>query len=72
MDALPDMPTATLVPPRDNIPAERLSHSPVSAKQIKRWTDRDPVLSQVRRFLMQGWPPVVGEGELTPYAKRKN
>jgi hypothetical protein len=50
---------------------EKLSNSPVNVKQIKQWTDRDPILSQVKRFLMQGWPSVIEDDGLRPYAKRK-
>ena len=35
---------------------EGLSQSPVSAYQIKRWTRKDPVLSEVLRFVDKGWP----------------
>ena len=50
---------------------EKLSNSPVNVKQIKQWTVRVPILSQVKRFLMQGWPPVIEDEGLRPYAKCK-
>ncbi|XP_029551127.1 uncharacterized protein K02A2.6-like [Salmo trutta] len=68
---LPEMPATTVVPPETIFLMERLSNSPVNANQIKQWTDRDPILSQVKRFLMQGWPPVIEDDGLGPYAKRK-
>lgn len=50
---------------------ERLAETLVKATQIKQWTEGDPVLSQVKTFLLQGWPSVVVREELRPYAKRK-
>ncbi len=29
--------------------------SPVNVRQIRQWTDRDPVLSRVRRLVQEGW-----------------
>ena len=49
---------------------EQLQASPVLAHQIKQWTDRDPVLSKVRKLVLQGWPNQVEE-ELRPYFCRK-
>ena len=66
------MPATTVVPPETIFLIERLSNSPVNAKQIKQWTDRDPILVQVKIFLMQGWPPVVEDDGIKPYAKRKS
>ena len=33
-----------------------LADSPVTVSDISRWTRRDPVLSQVLQFVLQGWP----------------
>ena len=30
--------------------------SPVMAEQIRTWTDRDPLLSRIKTFILQGWP----------------
>lgn len=50
---------------------EKLSQTPVKAAQVKQWTERDPVLSKVKTYLLQGWPSVVDSEELKPYATRK-
>ncbi|XP_042372461.1 uncharacterized protein K02A2.6-like [Plectropomus leopardus] len=68
---LPDTPAVTHVPPETVFTLERLAETPVKASCIKQWTERDPVLSQVKTFLLQGWPSVVEGEELRPYAKRK-
>ncbi|XP_035806354.2 uncharacterized protein K02A2.6-like [Amphiprion ocellaris] len=68
---LPDTPSLCSLPPETVFLLERLSTSLVTAKQIKMWTDRDPVLSQVKRWLMQGWPAAVEQEELKPYARRQ-
>jgi len=48
-----------------------LSQTPVKAAQVRQWTERDPVLSKVKTYLLQGWPSVVDSEELEPYANRK-
>ena len=68
---LPDTPVTTYVPPETVFSIERLAETPIRASQIRQWTERDPVLSRVKRFLLQGWPTVVEGEELRPYAKRK-
>ncbi|XP_062374782.1 uncharacterized protein K02A2.6-like [Sardina pilchardus] len=68
---LPETPGHTVFPPETVFLMDRLSNAPVTAKQIKTWTDRDPVLSQVRRWVMQGWPLAVQQEKFQPYAKRK-
>uniref|UniRef100_A0A1A7YSF0 Gypsy retrotransposon integrase-like protein 1 n=2 Tax=Iconisemion striatum TaxID=60296 RepID=A0A1A7YSF0_9TELE len=49
-----------------------LEESLINADQIKRWTSKDPVLSQVHEFLLKGWPN--GDNEdlnLKPYSQRR-
>ncbi len=66
---LPDTPASTPLPPETVFLLERLNDSPVSAKQIKIWTERDKVLSKVKRFVLQGWPPIVMDAEMKPLRK---
>lgn len=68
---LPDTPHHTGFPPETVFLMDRLSQAPVTAKQIKLWTERDPVLSQVKRWVMQGWPDTVEQEGFKPYVKRK-
>lgn len=49
---------------------EGLENSPVSVEQIKAWTDRDPLLAKVRRFVQHGWPRTV-DPVLQPYHSRQ-
>ena len=46
-------------------------HEPVSATKIKQWTDRDPLLSSVRRMVQQGWRYSSDE-KVRPFARRKD
>lgn len=48
-----------------------LESTPLTAQQIAQWTARDPILSMVLRFVLQGWPTVAGE-ELAPYFRRRD
>ena len=68
---LPDIPTEVPLPGETILLMENLQLTLVNTKQIKTWTDRDPVLSRVRQFLLQGWPSV-GEDEFIPYERRKH
>lgn len=68
---LSEKPSTTSVPQETVFSLERLSETPVKATQIKQWTERDPVLSQVNIFLLQGWPNVMEGEELRLYAKLK-
>ena len=53
---LPDMPACVSTPPDTVLLLEYLDSIPVTAKQIKVWTDHDPVLSRVRKYILHGWP----------------
>ena len=44
---------------------------PVNAKQIAEWTERDPILSKVKKWLTEGWPEKEREEELRPCRQRK-
>ena len=48
-----------------------LESTPVSAAQIRKWTDTDPVLSRVRRYLLSGWIKS-DEPNLQPYHSRSS
>ena len=75
-DALSRLPLATMP---QNIPQpgetvllmDHLAGTPVCSAQIKNWTKRDPVLSKVMQFTLQGWPTSCEETELNPYTRRK-
>ena len=49
-----------------------LSSTCITAAHIKQWTNTDPILSQVKRFLMTEWPDKLPEKQLTPYNIRRN
>ena len=51
---------------------EDLNTSPVDAVKIKQWTGRDPVLSRIKQFVLQGWTSDVEDNKLQPYFTRKN
>ena len=60
-DALSRLPlhvetTTVETPPELVLLAEHLQDSPVTAKDIRAWTEKDPILSRVFQFLLQGWP----------------
>ena len=53
---------------------EYLDSTPLSSRQIKRWTDQDPTLSQVRQWVQEGWPERHNKSQqdLSPYLSRRN
>ena len=50
---------------------ETVQTSPVTAEQIKSWTDHDLVLSRVRNLVQKGWRET-SDDVLKPYAQRKD
>ena len=52
---------------------EFIDTSPIDVGMIKQWTDKDAVLSRVRRFVSSGWPESIGDdAELKPYFCRQD
>ena len=68
---LPETVGEVSMPPENVLLMENLQASPVGARQIKRWTDRDPTLSQVRRLVSHGWKNTT-DPDLRPYQQRKD
>ena len=69
---LPDAPTSTPVPDDIINLMEHVNTSPVDAQKLKLWTDRDPVLSHVKQFVLNGWPANIQGTDLQPYVTRKH
>ena len=67
---LPDTPSQVPLPGETVLLMEKLQSSPVTAAQIRSWTDRDPILSQVRHMLLKGWRDL-GRKEFRPYQQRR-
>ena len=68
---LPDLPT-NVPPPQDTVLLlESIQTSLVTAAQIKKWTARDPILSKVLNYVLQGWPSKPDSDELRPFFHRK-
>ena len=67
---LPESPREIPDPAEWVLLIEGLKDSPISSAQIRTWTRRDSLLSQVLRCVQQGWPTVVTE-ELKPYWNRR-
>ncbi|XP_016335635.1 uncharacterized protein K02A2.6-like [Sinocyclocheilus anshuiensis] len=49
---------------------DMLEFEPISATQLKSWTNKDVLLSQVRNYVLRGWPNQV-DPQYNPYHKRK-
>ena len=66
-----DVPGSTPVPGDIVYLLETINTSPVDATTIKLWTARDPVLSQVLQFVLQGWASYVEKEALKPFFIRR-
>jgi len=69
---LPEMPESVSVPGETILLMEHLEGTPVHSGHIKGWTKRDPILSQVLRFILEGWPTKDYSAELNPYFTKRS
>ena len=67
---LPDHPTSVPQPQETVLLMETLQMSPVTSKQIKSWTSRDPILAKVQDKVLQGWVDT-SDPNLLLYQRRK-
>ena len=71
---LPQTPSEIPIPGETLLVIDMLQSVPVSAQQIRKWTDRDPVLSAVRSFVLKGWPSKVTDlkpKDVKPFMNRQ-
>ena len=47
-----------------------LSTTVISCSHIRKWTNRDPVLSKLKQYILQGFPTTKLDDELTPYKSK--
>ena len=69
---LPEMPESVPVPGETILLMEHLEGTPVHSGHIKEWTKRDPILSQVLRFILEEWPTKNNSEELNPYFTKRS
>ena len=65
------MPDSVPLPGEMILLMEHLEGTPVHKGHIIEWTKRDPVLSQVLRYTLEGWPKTANSEELTPYYTKR-
>ena len=68
---LPEAPKEVPVPADTILLMEYLQDSPITAAQIKSWTDRDPLLSRVRKMLLHGWR-ATDDKSMKPFQHRRD
>ena len=68
---LPDIPVEVPVPEETVFLMDTLQ-DPVSVAQIRRWTDKDPILVEVRNLLKDGWHTDSENDDLNPYSRCKD
>ena len=68
---LPEMPNSVPVPGETILLMEHLEGTPVHSGHIKEWTKRNPILSQVLGFTLEGWPSKNSSEELNPYFTKR-
>ena len=52
---LPENPKESPIPEELVLLLDTVRTTPITVKQIKQWTDRDPILSRVRTLCQKGW-----------------
>lgn len=67
---LPDKPTSVSMPGETILLLDMLNSLPVTATQIKRANDRDPILVSIRTMLQTGWKESTDEA-LKPLQQRQ-
>ena len=67
---LPEEPAKTASDPELVLLAEHLAESPVTANDIRSWTQRDIELTKVLHYVQHGWPSE-GDADLEPYSRRR-
>lgn len=51
---------------------QQLDSTPISSAQVRDWTSKNPILSQVKSFVLSGWPEYLENSEFKPFFKRRN
>ena len=64
---LSKMPESVPVPGETILLLEHLDHTPINSQHIREWTRRNPVLSKVHQFTLNGWPHHCQDVQLHPY-----
>ena len=72
---LSDCPTNISMPPKTIAVLEQLESVPLTATQIRKMTDRDPVLAKMKQYTWKGWPAwpaTVTDKQLQPYSSKRD
>lgn len=71
---LPECPSDAQIPQLGdvNLVVNHLADTLVTAKHIKQWTEKDPVLSRIHHCILHGWPTSNTEPSLQPYFNHKD
>ncbi len=73
LSRLPRSQTTECPSPADLVQlVNHLSSTATTAGNIKIWTDRDPILSQVRKLTQDGWPSTSNNQDMKPYFNRRH
>ena len=51
---------------------EQIDSSPITVSQVRMWTHRDPLLSQVYRFVQNGWPSTKLSPDFQPFITKRD
>ena len=66
---LPEHPNVSDIPlPGDmKMLFQHLSDTIITASHIRKWTEKDPTLSRIHRYLLHGWPKTISDSSFRPY-----
>ena len=60
------------IPPEAIALLEQLASVPLTATQIRKMIDHDPVLAKVKQYTLKGWPATVTDKQLQPYSSKRD
>ena len=69
---LPEHPETSTLPGELVHLVEQLNITIITARQIRQWTDKDPLLARVQRLVLSGWSVTNPEPELVPFHNRRH
>ena len=68
---MPESPSSVPLPGETIFLMNTLQTFPVDARQIKTWTNNDPLLARIKEMVLKGWSNT-SEENLKPYQHRQN
>ena len=60
------------ISPETIVLLEQFASVPLTATQICKMTDHNPILAKVKQYTLKGWPAIVTDKQLQTYSSKRN